>query len=98
MLVSAPWPGNVRELENVIRGAMAFAGSDTMGPADLSAISTSFEEQPTTFSAGAVSMSEYEREAISRALEKSSGNRRNAAKILGISEATLYRRIKQYNL
>lgn len=92
------WPGNVRELENAIRGAMVFAGSDTIGPADLSAISISPSEKSAPPSAGAVSMSDYEKEAIRKALEQSSGNRRNAAKALGISEATLYRRIKEYNL
>ncbi len=92
------WPGNVRELENVIRGAMAFAGTDTIGPADLSSISSSPPAQPGTLPSTAASMSDYEAEAIRNALEQASGNRRNAAKVLGISEATLYRRIKQYNL
>jgi len=47
---------------------------------------------------GAASISSYEETAIRNALEQSSGNRRQAAKLLGISEATLYRRINQYNI
>lgn len=97
ILRSYRWPGNVRELENVIRGALAFARSDTICPADLSAISASLSEPSGTFPTAAASMSDYEAEAIRNALEQTSGNRRNAAKMLGISEATLYRRIKQYD-
>ncbi len=41
---------------------------------------------------------ELEKEAIKNALEKTRGNKRNAAKLLGISERTLYRKIKEYGL
>ena len=44
------------------------------------------------------SISELEKEAIQRALEKTSGNRKEAADILGFSERTLYRKIKEYGL
>jgi DNA-binding NtrC family response regulator len=96
MLCAYGWPGNVRELENVIRGAMAFAEGDTIGPADLPFSVTAATSTPKPVGGG--SMSSYEETAIRNALEKLSGNRRQAAKILGISEATLYRRIKQYNI
>lgn len=92
------WPGNVRELENVIRSAMAFSAGDTIGPDDLPIITPPPAGPPGTVSPGAASMADYEAEAIRNALEQTSGSRREAAKILGISEATLYRRIKQYNL
>jgi len=92
------WPGNVRELENVIRSAVAFSAGDMIGPDDLSIITTSPAGAPGTISPGAASMADYEAEAIRNALEQTAGSRREAAKMLGISEATLYRRIKQYNL
>jgi len=41
-------------------------------------------------------LADFEREAIVGALRQTGGNRRKAARILGISEATLYRRLKQY--
>jgi len=44
------------------------------------------------------SISELEKEAIQRALEKTGGNRKEAADILGFSERTLYRKIKEYGL
>jgi len=43
-------------------------------------------------------MAFHEKEAIRKALKKTIGNRRAAAKLLGISEATLYRRIKLYSI
>jgi len=92
------WPGNVRELENVIRGSMALAQDDNIDPSNLPMASTLTSDQPKNLSAERSCMSDYQVEAIRNTLEQTSGNRRNAAKILGISEATLYRRIKQYDL
>ena len=45
-----------------------------------------------------VPLDEMERNAIVNALEVTRGNKRNAAKMLNISERTLYRKIKEYNL
>jgi two-component system response regulator HydG len=47
---------------------------------------------------GAVSLNELEKQAIEETLAKTKGNREKAAKILGIGERTLYRKIKEYNL
>jgi len=47
---------------------------------------------------GAARMADYEAEAIRNALRQTSGSRREAARLLNISEATLYRRIRQYNI
>jgi transcriptional regulator of acetoin/glycerol metabolism len=42
-------------------------------------------------------LADVERETIARALRQTGGNRRKAARLLGISEATLYRRLKRYD-
>jgi two-component system response regulator HydG len=47
---------------------------------------------------GAVSLDELEKKAIEETLAKTKGNREKTAKILGIGERTLYRKIKEYNL
>jgi two-component system response regulator HydG len=47
---------------------------------------------------GDVSLNELEKQAIEETLAKTNGNREKAAKILGIGERTLYRKIKEYNL
>ena len=49
-------------------------------------------------SADSLSMKDVERRAVERALRESRGNRREASRTLGISERTLYRRIREYGL
>jgi DNA-binding NtrC family response regulator len=92
------WPGNVRELENMIRSAMAFSAGDTIGPDDLPIKLPPVDGSPCALPPQAATMADYEAEAIRSALERASSSRREAAKMLGISEATLYRRINKYNL
>ena len=98
LLSNYNWPGNVRELENVIRRAMAFAVTDTISPKDLESISETATEVSSPNPSSAATLSDYEANAIRSTLEQTGGNRRKAAEILGISEATLYRRIKEYNI
>ena len=91
------WPGNVRELENVLRGAMVFSEESTIDPADLPPILGGQGEHPEDL-IPAGTLASYELEAIRNALEKANNNRRKAAEILDIAEATLYRKIKHYRL
>lgn len=92
------WPGNVRELENVLRGAMVFAEDNLIQVADLpsSLVDGTVISEEKTFESG--TLASYELRAIKDALLAADGNRRMASEILDISEATLYRKIKQYNL
>jgi transcriptional regulator with PAS, ATPase and Fis domain len=57
-----------------------------------------FNEDENTIEIENLSLVDKEVELIKKALEKSNGKRKVAAKELGISERTLYRKIKQYNL
>ena len=57
-----------------------------------------FNEDDNTIEIENLSLVDKEVELIKKALEKSNGKRKVAAKELGISERTLYRKIKQYNL
>ena len=97
MLRSYDWPGNVRELSNIIQCAMALSVTGTIMPTDLSGLPQSLYELDETAAENA-SLADYEKSAIRSALDQTSGRRRSAAKLLSISEATLYRRIKQYGL
>jgi DNA-binding NtrC family response regulator len=91
------WPGNVRELENVLLGALVFAKDGIITPEDLPPpIGTHLPVEKTTLKAG--TLASYELEAIKNALVEAKANRRTAANILDISEATLYRKIKEYGL
>jgi DNA-binding NtrC family response regulator len=102
------WPGNVRELENVIRRAVAIGQQEQILLKDLpSKLKRSF---PDSIDPGSINISRpmdpitdpslaaYEKAAIANALVLSNHNRKKAATILGVGEATLYRKIKKYNL
>ena len=99
-LVNYDWPGNIRELENVIRRAIALGRSELIEPEDLPAnifTPAGYGPGPTDIPSDD-SMTSYEKSAILNALKKSGYNRRIAAQILGVGEATLYRKISKYGL
>lgn len=99
-LVSYDWPGNVRQLRNVIRTMAVMCEGDTIDINDIPAEIRTMRRlagaaQNTTSD---MSLGDLERNAIAETLQKVNGNREKAAKILGIGERTLYRKIKEYNL
>ena len=95
------WPGNVRQLRNTIRTMVVMCDRDRIDARD---IPPDIAQRPQLIAAsqpaalGAVSLNELEKQAIEETLSKTKGNREKAAKILGIGERTLYRKIKEYNL
>jgi NtrC-family two-component system response regulator AlgB len=92
-----PWPGNVRELRNVIERAVILAGSGEITVADLpEKLSQKAEEpDPRCLQIGArLSLEELENEHIARIVEQA-GTMEEAARILGIDPATLYRKRKK---
>ena len=94
------WPGNIRELENVIRRAIALGNQEFIQPEDLPP-SIVFPPGKATLDNGRPaedSLEAYEKAAIQNALAKSRNSRRKAAEMLGIAEATLYRKITKYGL
>jgi DNA-binding NtrC family response regulator len=99
LLTSYAWPGNVRELENVLRRALAIAEQETIMPADLPAtIAMEQNAYSHILSLPNDSLLAYEHSAMKNALRKTKNNKRKAANLLGISEATLYRKLKQFNI
>ncbi len=95
------WPGNIRELENVLRRALALGGGASIDIEDLPANVTAQVVPPPTPPEPALrpeSLEGMEAQAIRRALAASGGSRRQAARALGIGEATLYRKIQKYGL
>ncbi len=96
------WPGNIRQLRNCIRTMVVLCDRDQLDVQDVPPDITQRRQlvgsaQPAA-GLGAVSLNDLEKKAIQETLSKTQGNREKAAKILGIGERTLYRKIKEYNL
>jgi len=103
------WPGNVRELRNCIENMVVLARGPFLDvddiPADiLAAVATEGllalppGRTPTPPSLTGKTVREVERELIAQTLEHTQGDRSEAARMLGISERTLYRKLKRYGL
>ena len=98
-LKSYRWPGNVRELRNSVKAMVVLAETELLDvgdlPFEMHSASTATDEISNL---AGVNLTELEKTAISRTLELVNGNREAAAKMLGIGERTLYRKIKEYGL
>jgi transcriptional regulator with PAS, ATPase and Fis domain len=95
------WPGNVRELENVVTRALIFAAGgnillEHLPPFDASAPVERMSAAP----AGGVdkSLAEVERDHIVRVLKHHQGNLTQAAKVLGVSRTTLYKKLRDHDI
>jgi two-component system response regulator HydG len=98
-LTQYDWPGNVRELRNCIEHMIVVTTDPILGEDDLPDHVVPGETPPDEPTAlVGISIQEAERELIRNTLAMVGGNRVEAAKILGIGERTLYRKIKEYDL
>jgi transcriptional regulator with GAF, ATPase, and Fis domain len=110
LLTAAPWDGNVRELRNVIERACILADGDfiterelsismpTQAPATASPAFLSSTATMDTASGEPDLLVNVEREHIQRALVRAGGNKKAAAKMLGLSRRALYRRLERLDL
>ena len=107
------WPGNVRQLMNVLQNMVVVHDGDTLEPRHLPAEiarkldagasegvgdAGSSASGAASSGGGALSLDQLEKRAIRDTLKATNGNREQAAKILGIGERTLYRKLKEYGL
>jgi DNA-binding NtrC family response regulator len=104
-LLQYDWPGNVRELENSIERATALGDGKLIDIADLppAVISParSGDFAGTTVpqsSLTSTDLEDIERATIQRVFQQVNGDKVMAGKMLGISRATLYRKLKRYNI
>ncbi len=91
------WPGNVRELKNVIERAVILCDGNEL---DASLLPYEFETAATVTNnpASAFDLSYIEKQHIQRVINHTNGNRAEAARLLNIGIATLYRKLKEYGL
>jgi Nif-specific regulatory protein len=91
-LLAYRWPGNVRQLRNVIDSAVVLAEGDEIFPRDLGLRDSGGE------SLDSLEIDVWEKKLILEALRRSDGNVPEAAKLLAIGRATLYRKIELYGV
>lgn len=98
MLMDYPWPGNVRELENVIERAVTLSRGEKISPDDLpQAVQGARGDRRVLDEAAEKSLPlhEIEKEYIKKILDKTGGNKYQAAHALGIDRKTLYRKLAE---
>jgi transcriptional regulator of acetoin/glycerol metabolism len=102
-MVAYPWPGNIRELRNSVEYAFVLARGKSIGSEHLPDKITNFN--PTDTKAlkkadhnGTVTVGLSEKEALLNALQQADGNQTLAAKILGVSRITVWKRIKKHRI
>jgi two-component system response regulator HydG len=98
ILMHHSWPGNVRELKGALEYAFVTCHTNMIHPSHLP--ETIFRQKKVQVGAKKTpfNLQEIERLELLDALEKSSGNQSQAAKILGVSRVTVWNRMKRYNL
>ncbi|WP_236792853.1 sigma-54-dependent Fis family transcriptional regulator [Amycolatopsis sp. GM8] len=92
LLMRASWPGNVTQLYRVLKQITKRRRTGTIVPTDLPAEYHALTRRPLN------RYETVERDAIVRGLEDADGNKVRAAKLLGISRATIYRKIHEYGI
>ncbi len=92
-LLAYSWPGNVRQLRNVVDSAVLLAPGPRIEPDDLSLHDATNGGEWET-----LRLEHWERKLIREALQRCGGNVPEAAQLLGIGRATLYRKIDQYGI
>jgi DNA-binding NtrC family response regulator len=98
-LTAYTFPGNVRELENLIERAYAMGAREQIQLADLPTLSKAAAAAPAVTSPDTVpALGDVERELILKALAVFKDDKEAAAKALGISRRTIYRRLKEYGV
>jgi two-component system response regulator HydG len=90
------WPGNVRELRNCIESMVVLDKDGKIDVEDVPRYVKQPAEAGSVSGVAGVNLEEGEKERIRKALAMCDGNREKAAKMLGIGERTLYRKIKRF--
>ncbi|MCZ6900612.1 MAG: sigma-54 dependent transcriptional regulator [Bacteroidetes bacterium] len=90
------WPGNIRELQHAIERAIIMSEEDQLNPDDFFFLTQLTDSNDTTLDT--FNLDDIEKSVIEKAISKHSGNISKAAKELGLTRASLYRRLEKHGL
>jgi len=97
-LTAYDFPGNVRELENLLERAYALGARDEIERANLPELAARSDAPVVTVDEPIPTLDQAERDLIARALARFRNDKEQAARALGLTVRTLYRRIKKFGL
>jgi DNA-binding NtrC family response regulator len=92
------WPGNVRELENVLERAVVLSSSPVIQPEDLALSAPENSPPPAGAARYQTRLETVEQEVLREALQAHGGDKRAAARALGLALSTFYVKLKKYHL
>jgi DNA-binding NtrC family response regulator len=95
-LMAFDYPGNVRELENLVERAYAMGAREQITLGDLPSLTARAAGLPVLADRSLPTLAEVEKDLILRALAVLNNDKEEAARTLGISRRTIYRRLKEY--
>ncbi|MBI4791475.1 MAG: sigma-54-dependent Fis family transcriptional regulator [Deltaproteobacteria bacterium] len=95
ILMNYDWPGNIRELKHVLEHAILLSSGNELKPEHLPKDLSGTDATPAQDRQPARVLT---REALINALRQTGGNKAKTARILKMSRATLYNKIKEFNL
>jgi DNA-binding NtrC family response regulator len=98
ILMDYNWPGNVRELENAVERAMVTCRGTHLTEEDFGFLADSGASGRTWPIPAGMTMNEMEKMLITATLQRTGGNIKESAAILGIDRSTLYEKIKKYEI
>jgi len=91
------WPGNIRELQHAVERAVIMSDSTILMPHDFF-LSTQSEDKSENLELDNMNLEDAEKMLVRKVIDKHGGNISKAAKELGLTRASLYRRIEKYGL
>ncbi|MGD0211435.1 MAG: sigma-54 dependent transcriptional regulator [Desulfomonilia bacterium] len=98
-LIKHPWPGNVREMMNTVESAVVLSSSTFLTDGDIPVFRDESYNAPQEIgAANTISLDEMERLTILKTLDSVKGNKSEAARKLGITRATLHKKLKKYSV
>ncbi len=98
ILLEFPWPGNVRQLENAVERAMVTCKNRILGAEDFAFLAENGHSNHAWTVPNNMTLQEVEKQIIAATLQRTQGNIKEAAAVLGIDRSTLYDRIRKFDI